>query len=322
MGCPTVRGRIVRYPYVSPPYYGALFVGDGVSLPIPPQFGCDECILTHITLYLNQKGGKSRAKLVGSSWYLTPLLWDTLKRQHHGAAVAGTVDSSPDVAFPTPATSLPVATLAQVPSSGTSFFPSPLFNIGRPGSHQQMEMQWRLQVQESITTLQRGQVYLEQSVTSLQVESSVSRDAQQAPNAGKLHCAAPVLFEAWRSPAEKTHSLLTLRGSSKDGRYVHFPMFYGSSWCEEVISGGVFRSEELRCSWAAWWLSACAPASGVNSTDELAVVELDRRDLGCLQGAAADVEGCGGGGWCGEYILVGPSAVLAEGKRVPGRDTF
>ena len=64
-------------PYVSPPYYGALFVGDGVSLPIPPQFGRDECILTHITLYLNQKGGKSRAKLVGSSWYLTPLLWDT-----------------------------------------------------------------------------------------------------------------------------------------------------------------------------------------------------------------------------------------------------
>ena len=33
-------------------------------------------------------------------------------------------------------------------------------------------------------------------------------------------------FEAWRPPAEKTHSLLTLRGSSKDGRYVHFPMFY------------------------------------------------------------------------------------------------
>ena len=57
---------------------GALFVGDGVSLPIPPQFGCDECILTHITWYLNQKRGKSRrAKLVGSSWYLTPLLWDT-----------------------------------------------------------------------------------------------------------------------------------------------------------------------------------------------------------------------------------------------------
>ena len=52
-------------------------MGDGVSLPIPPQFGCDECILTHITLYLNQKGGKSPAKLVGSSWYLTPLLWDT-----------------------------------------------------------------------------------------------------------------------------------------------------------------------------------------------------------------------------------------------------
>ena len=52
-------------------------MGDGVSLPIPHQFGCDECILTHITLYLNQKRGKSRAKLVGSSWYVTPLLWDT-----------------------------------------------------------------------------------------------------------------------------------------------------------------------------------------------------------------------------------------------------
>ena len=34
------------------------------------------------------------------------------------------------------------------------------------------------------------------------------------------------VFEAWRSPAEKTRSLLTLRGSSKDGRYVHFLMFY------------------------------------------------------------------------------------------------
>ena len=55
-------------------------MGDGVSLPVPPQFGCDECILTHITLYLNQKRGKSRAKLVGSSWYLTPLLWDTPQR--------------------------------------------------------------------------------------------------------------------------------------------------------------------------------------------------------------------------------------------------
>ena len=37
-----------------------------------------------------------------------------------------------------------------------------------------MDMQWRLQVQESITTLQQGQVHLERSVTSLQVESSVS----------------------------------------------------------------------------------------------------------------------------------------------------
>ena len=81
------KGCIDRYPYVSPPYYGALFVGDGVSLPIPPQFGCDECILTHITLYLNQKGGKSRAKLVGSSWYLTPLLWDTPKAPCKGPQV-------------------------------------------------------------------------------------------------------------------------------------------------------------------------------------------------------------------------------------------
>ena len=53
-------------------------MGDGVSLPIPPQFGCDECILTHITSYQNQKRGKSRAKPLGSSWYLTPLLWDTI----------------------------------------------------------------------------------------------------------------------------------------------------------------------------------------------------------------------------------------------------
>ena len=35
-------------------------------------------------------------------------------------------------------------------------------------------MQWRLQVQESITTLQQGEVHLERSVTSLQVESSNS----------------------------------------------------------------------------------------------------------------------------------------------------
>ena len=36
----------------------------------------------------------------------------------------------------------------------------------------------------------------------------------------------PFFFQAWRSPAEKTQSLLTLRGSPKDGRYVHFPMLY------------------------------------------------------------------------------------------------
>ena len=77
MGCPTVRGCIVRYPNVTPPYYGALFVGDGVSLPTPPQFGCDECILTRVTSYQNRKGGKRWAKQLGSSWYLTPLLWDT-----------------------------------------------------------------------------------------------------------------------------------------------------------------------------------------------------------------------------------------------------
>ena len=44
------------------------FVGDGVSLSIPPQFGCDECILTHVTSYQNQRGQKSgktiRIKLV------------------------------------------------------------------------------------------------------------------------------------------------------------------------------------------------------------------------------------------------------------------
>ena len=62
-------------------------MGDGVSLPIPPQLGCHECILTHITLYLNQKGGKSRAKLVGSSWYLTPLLWDTPRGPANGMAL-------------------------------------------------------------------------------------------------------------------------------------------------------------------------------------------------------------------------------------------
>ena len=77
MGCPTVRGCIVRYPNVTPPYYGALFVGHGVSLPTPPQFGCDECILTRVTSYQNRKGGKRWAKQLGSSWYVTPLLWDT-----------------------------------------------------------------------------------------------------------------------------------------------------------------------------------------------------------------------------------------------------
>ena len=62
-------------------------MGDGVSLPIPPQLGCDECILTHITLYLNHKRGKRRAKLVGSSWYLTPLLWDTPYLDNHIASM-------------------------------------------------------------------------------------------------------------------------------------------------------------------------------------------------------------------------------------------
>ena len=76
-GCPIVRACIVRYPNVSPPHYGALLVGDGVSLPILPQFGCDECILTHVTSYKPQTGGKSWAKPLGSSWYVTPLLWDT-----------------------------------------------------------------------------------------------------------------------------------------------------------------------------------------------------------------------------------------------------
>ena len=68
---------VQAFNYVSPPYYGAFFVGDGVSLPILPQFWCDECILTHVTSYQNPEGGKSWAKPLGSSWYLTPLLWQT-----------------------------------------------------------------------------------------------------------------------------------------------------------------------------------------------------------------------------------------------------
>ena len=44
---------------MSPPYYGALFVGNVVSLPIPPQLRCDEYILTRVALYQNQKGGKT-----------------------------------------------------------------------------------------------------------------------------------------------------------------------------------------------------------------------------------------------------------------------
>ena len=72
------------------------------------------------------------------------------------------------------ASSLPVATLT--PSSRTEgpFYASPMFNVGQRLTSQQMDVQWRLQVQESITTLQQGQVNLEKSVTSLQVESSVS----------------------------------------------------------------------------------------------------------------------------------------------------
>ena len=50
-------------------------------------------------------------------------------------------------------------------------------------------------------------------------------------------------FEAWRSPAEKTQSLLTLRGSSKDGRYVHFLMFEFSRLCVVI---GVFVHERKR----------------------------------------------------------------------------
>ena len=70
--------------------------------------------------------------------------------------------------------SLPVATLP--PSSRTEgpFYASPMFNVGQRLTSQQMDVQWRLQLQESITTLQQGQMNLEKSVTSLQVESSVS----------------------------------------------------------------------------------------------------------------------------------------------------
>ena len=77
LGCPTVRGCIVRCPNVNLPYYGALFVGDGVSLPIPPQFGCDECGLTHVTSYQNHKGGKSRGKTI-----MIKLVYDPLTVGH------------------------------------------------------------------------------------------------------------------------------------------------------------------------------------------------------------------------------------------------
>ena len=97
----------------------------------------------------------------------------------NGTEVAGTVDTSHSEVARTQGTSLPVATFAQTPGGSSSLFSAPVFNkcvqhIGQPGPHQQMDMQWRLQVQESITTLQQGQVHLERSVTSLQVESSVS----------------------------------------------------------------------------------------------------------------------------------------------------
>ena len=91
-----------------------------------------------------------------------------------GTEVAGAVGMSPTEVARTQGTSLPVATFAPTPGSSSSLFPAPVFNIGQPGPHQQMDMQWRLQVQQSITTLQQGQVHLERSVTSLQVESSVS----------------------------------------------------------------------------------------------------------------------------------------------------
>ena len=51
-------------------------------------------------------------------------------------------------------------------------------------------------------------------------------DVSLGTNTQEDHVLFFLFFEAWRSPAEKTHSLLTLRGSSKDGRYVHFRMFY------------------------------------------------------------------------------------------------
>ena len=69
---------------------------------------------------------------------------------------------------------LPVAAIPPSGRTEETFYASPMFNVGQRLTPQQMDVQWPLQVQESITTLQQGQVNLEKSVTSLQVESSVS----------------------------------------------------------------------------------------------------------------------------------------------------
>ena len=99
------------------------------------------------------------------------------KRTQTGEAVEGQV-AAPARAVTIAATSasgsLPVAAVPPSGRTQETFYASPMFNVGQRLTPQQMDVQWRLQVQESITTLQQGQVNLEKSVTSLQVESSVS----------------------------------------------------------------------------------------------------------------------------------------------------
>ena len=75
------------------------------------------------------------------------------KRLLNGVEVAGAVDPPPTMVAHVQGASVPVATFAPTPSSSSSLFPSPAFNIEQPNPHRQMDMQWRLQVQELITTL-------------------------------------------------------------------------------------------------------------------------------------------------------------------------
>ena len=99
------------------------------------------------------------------------------KRQHTGEDVPSEV-AAPAVTTTlthTSATStLPVATFSTTAPMQRTFFTGPAFSVGQSVTPQQLDVQRRLQVQESITTLQEGQMSLDKSVTSLQVKSSVS----------------------------------------------------------------------------------------------------------------------------------------------------